>query len=246
MTNLIFLIFLAILPGVTIAAFLYKRDIYEKEPPGQLIKAFILGALSVVFAAAIELMLGKGSLLVEAFIYISFTEEFFKFLILVIVFYPKPQFNEPYDGIVYAGFISLGFATLENLFYVIDKGFAVAIVRMFLSVPAHAIFGVVMGFFVGGAKFFRGKRLTFLGLGLFAAVFLHGFYDYFLMAGIPLLVTFSLALVVIGIILSLKAIRLREKESPFLPHPAPAVASTVVPPANPTGPGGDAGGSPHP
>ena len=188
-------------------------------------------------------MLGKSSLLVEAFIYIAFTEELFKFLILVIVFYPKPQFNEPYDGIVYAGFISLGFATLENLFYVIDKGFAVAIVRMFLSVPAHAIFVVVMGFFVGGAKFFRGKKVTFLGLGLLGAVFLHGFYDYFLMAGIPLLVTFSLALVIIGIILSLKAIRFREMESPFKPQPAPAVpagTSSAVPPA---GPGGDAGGS---
>jgi RsiW-degrading membrane proteinase PrsW (M82 family) len=243
-TNLIFLIFLAILPGVAIAAFLYKRDIYEKEPPGQLIKAFFLGGLSVVLAAAIELALGKGSPLVEAFIYISFTEEFFKFLILVIVFYPKPQFNEPYDGIVYAGFISLGFATLENLFYVVDKGFAVAVVRMFLSVPAHAIFGVVMGFFVGGAKFFRGKRVTFLGLGLLSAVFLHGLYDYFLMAGIPLLVTFSLAMVIIGVILSLKAIRFRELESPFKPgaHPLGSVAAaSAVPPAS-AAPGAAASG----
>lgn len=176
------------------------------------------------------MVLGKSSTFVEAFLYISLTEELFKYLILIAVFYPKPQFNEPYDGIVYAGFISLGFATLENLFYVVDKGLAVAIVRMFLSVPAHAIFGVVMGFFVGGAKFFPRKRRTFLGLGLLAAVFLHGLYDYFLMAGVPFLVLFSLLLVGIGIVVSLKAIRIRERQSPY--KPGPPQVEPQVPPQN--------------
>jgi RsiW-degrading membrane proteinase PrsW (M82 family) len=218
---LLVLIALAVVPGVAIAFFLYKKDIYEKEPPRELIKAFLLGSLCVVLAAFIEMVLGKSSTFVEAFLYIALTEELCKYLILIIAFYPKPQFNEPFDGIVYAGFISLGFATLENLFYVVDKGIAVAIVRMFLSVPAHAIFGVVMGFFVGGAKFFRGKRRTFLSLGLLAAVFLHGLYDYFLMAGIPWLVLFSLLLVGIGVIVSLKAIRIRESQSPFMPGAKP-------------------------
>jgi RsiW-degrading membrane proteinase PrsW (M82 family) len=212
-------IVLALFPGLAIAAFIYKKDIYEKEPPGQLIKAFLLGSLSVLVAASIEMSLGKGSPFVEAFLYISLTEELCKYIILIVFFFRKPLFNEPYDGIVYAGFISLGFATLENLFYVLDKGVAVAIVRMFLSVPAHAIFGVVMGFFVGGARFFRGKKFTFLGLGLLSAVFLHGLYDYFLMAGIPFLVLFSLLLVGIGIAVSLKAIRIREQQSPFKPVP---------------------------
>ena len=210
-------IILALLPGLAIAAFLYKKDIYEKEPPGQLIKAFLLGSLSVVAAASIEMVLGQNSSFVEAFFYVSLTEELCKYLILIVFFFRKPLFNEPYDGIVYAGFISLGFATLENIFYILDKGLAVALVRMFLSVPAHAIFGVVMGFFVGGAKFFRRKKFTFLGLGLLSAVFLHGLYDYFLMAGIPFLVLFSLLLVGIGIALSLKAIRIREEQSPFKP-----------------------------
>jgi RsiW-degrading membrane proteinase PrsW (M82 family) len=216
------LVILALLPGLSIALFIYKKDIYEKEPPGQLLKAFFLGSLSVIIAAIIEMALGKSSSFVEAFFYISLTEELCKYLILIVFFYRKPLFNEPYDGIVYAGFISLGFATLENLFYVLEKGVAVALIRMFLSVPAHAIFGVVMGFFVGGAKFFRGKRGTFLGLGLLSAVFLHGLYDYFLMAGIPLLVLFSLLLVGIGIAVSFKAIRIREQQSPFKPVPQDA------------------------
>ncbi len=247
MTNLLFLIFLAILPGAALAYFLYKKDIYEKEPPGQLLKAFLLGSATVLPAAAIELTLGRTSVLVEAFIFIALTEELAKYLILMFVFYPTPQFNEPYDGIVYSGFISLGFATLENLFYVIDKGFAVALVRMFLSVPAHAIFGVVMGFFVGGAKFFKGRRTTFLALGLLAAVFLHGMYDYFLMEGAAFLVIFSLLMVVVGVIVSLKAIRIRERQSPFaakVRSNAPEAPADAVAPTGRPGAGVD--GSPQP
>lgn len=219
---MLILIILALLPGLTIAFFLYKKDIYEKEPSGQLVKAFLLGSLSVPVAAVIEISLGRSTVFVEAFIFIALTEELCKFLILIRFFYRKPLFNEPYDGIVYAGFISLGFATLENLFYVLDKGLAVAIVRMFLAVPAHAIFGVVMGYFVGGAKFFRKSKTAYLVMGLLAAVILHGLYDYFLMAGISFLILFSLVLVVIGIVVSLKAIRIREKQSPFNPANRPA------------------------
>jgi RsiW-degrading membrane proteinase PrsW (M82 family) len=216
-TKLLLLVFLAVFPGLAIAFFLYRRDVYEKEPPGQLAKAFLLGSLSVIPAAIIEMVLGRSSTIVEAFLYIALTEELCKYLILLAFFFPLPQFNEPYDGIIYSGFISLGFATLENLFYVVEKGLAVGIVRMFLSVPAHAVFGVVMGFFVGGARFFRGRKLTFLGLGLLGASFLHGLYDYFLMVGVPFLVPFSLLLVGVGIVVSIKAIRLRERQSPFAP-----------------------------
>lgn len=210
---------------MAIAAFLYKKDIYEKEPPGQLIKAFLLGSLTVPVAALIEIALGRSTVFVEAFLIIALTEELCKFLVLMRFFYRRPQFNEPYDGIVYAGFISLGFATLENLFYVLDKGLAVAIVRMFLSVPAHAIFGVVMGYYVGAAKFSAKKRSALSVMGLVSAVVLHGLYDYFLMAGMPVLVLFSLALVAIGVVLSLKAIRIRRRQSPFAGVNPPAEES---------------------
>ncbi len=216
MTYLI-LIALALAPGLALAAFLYSRDIYEKEPSRKLIKAFLLGSVSVFVAAGIEMLLGDSSPLVEAFLYVGLTEELCKYFLLMVFFYPEPVFNEPFDGIVYAGFISLGFATLENLYYVLDKGLAVAIVRMFLAVPAHAIFGIVMGFFAGGAKFYLKRKTGLLAMALLAPALLHGLYDFFLMINVPVLVVFSLALVVVGIILSLRAIRIRLKESPFRP-----------------------------
>lgn len=211
------LLALAVAPGLALAFYLYSRDIYEKEPSRKLIKAFLLGSLSVLVAAGIEMLLGNSTPLVEAFLYVGLTEELCKFFVLMVFIYPEPLINEPFDGIIYAGFISLGFATLENVYYVLDKGLAVGIARMFLAVPAHAIFGIIMGFFVGGAKFYEKKRAGFIALALLVPAFLHGFYDFFLMVNIPGLVIFSVGMVVVGAILSLKAIRIRQKESPFKP-----------------------------
>ncbi|MGB9006037.1 MAG: PrsW family glutamic-type intramembrane protease [Candidatus Aminicenantales bacterium] len=211
------LLALAVAPGLALALYLYYRDIYEKEPSRKLIKAFLLGSLSVLVAAGIEMLLGKAGPLLEAFLYVGLTEELCKYFLFMAFFYPEPVINEPFDGIVYAGFISLGFATLENVYYVLDKGLAVGIVRMFVAVPAHAIFGITMGFFAGGAKFFARRKAGMLALALVVPVLLHGAYDFFLIVNIPILVLFSIALVALGIVFSLKAIRIRVKESPFKP-----------------------------
>lgn len=215
--NVLILLALAVAPGLALAAFLHSRDIYDKEPSRKLLKAFLLGSAAVFVAAGIEMLLGDSNPAVEAFLYVGLTEELCKFFVLMVFFYPEPVFDEPFDGIVYAGFISLGFATLENIYYVLDKGLAVAIVRMFLSVPAHAIFGIVMGFFAGGAKFYEKKKAGLLALALLAPALLHGLYDFFLMVNIPGLIVFSLGLVAAGVLLSLRAIRIRQSESPYRP-----------------------------
>ena len=233
--SFLLLLALAVAPGLALAAFLYSKDVYEKEPSKKLLKAFLLGSASVFIAAGIEMLLGDSNPFVEAFLYVGLTEELCKYFVLMVFFYPEPVFDEPLDGIVYAGFISLGLATLENIYYVLDKGLAVAIVRMFLSVPAHAIFGIVMGFFAGGAKFYPKRKTGLLALALLAPALLHGLYDFFLMVNVPGLVFFSMALVVVGVLLSLRAIRIRQKESPYRPGGAAwkVINQDKLPPAAP-------------
>jgi RsiW-degrading membrane proteinase PrsW (M82 family) len=86
-----------------------------------------------------------------------------------------------YDGIVYAVFISLGFATVENLAYVLSAGFNTAIMRSVTAVPAHALFGVTMGYYLGIAKFAWPKfRNKYIRLGFATPVILHGIYDFIL------------------------------------------------------------------
>ena len=111
----------------------------------------------------------------------------FKFLALYILIWANKNFNEKFDGIVYAVFISLGFALVENVIYVILGGFEVGLVRALTAVPAHALFGIVMGYYFGLARFLEGQQTVYMVRALMWPIILHGFYDYSLMSQIPIL-----------------------------------------------------------
>jgi protease PrsW len=112
--------------------------------------------------------------------------------------------------------VSMGFATIENILYVAQGGIGVAILRIFTAVPAHATFGVLMGYFVGLAKFKGMQTGPYLLLGLITAILFHGAYDFGLFTGNGYFIIFgALASLVVGIILSLKAIRIHQEGSPF-------------------------------
>jgi RsiW-degrading membrane proteinase PrsW (M82 family) len=217
------LLALAIAPGIAIALYVYFRDKYEKEPLSLLLKTFAAGVLVVVPTALTEQFLfGTFSMddsiaaaAVRNFLFIGLTEEFWKFAGLYIVAFIRPDFNEPFDGIMYAVMVSMGFATAENILYVMNGGLHVAVARMFTAVPAHASFAVLMGYFVGLAKF-RHRHAPFLGLGLALAVLFHGGYDFFLSLDNILLIAFGAATsLVTAIALSFRAMRILNEHSPF-------------------------------
>ena len=131
------------------------------------------------------------------------------------VAYPKKDFNEPFDGIVYSVMISMGFATTENILYVMKGGLEVALLRMITSVPAHASFAVLMGYFVGLSKFRGNQRLLRL-YGLASATGFHGAYNFCLMQqSYPLITVGALVSLAVSGYLSLKAMKSSEKISPF-------------------------------
>jgi RsiW-degrading membrane proteinase PrsW (M82 family)/ribosomal protein S18 acetylase RimI-like enzyme len=177
------LLALAIAPGLAICLFIFHRDAYNREPKLNLIFSFFLGAVSIVPAVYIERYFYDPSdasiagVAVKAFIVVALTEELCKFAALRLYAYPRRSFDEPLDGIVYGVMVSMGFATVENVLYVQQGGMSTAILRMFLSVPAHATFGVLMGYFVGKAKFDANRSVYLTLAGLFWAVFFHGTYD---------------------------------------------------------------------
>jgi RsiW-degrading membrane proteinase PrsW (M82 family) len=111
--------------------------------------------------------------------------------------------------------VSMGFACTENIMYVIDGGYQVAVLRAFTAVPAHATFGVLMGFYMGKAKF-SNNRLVLNLTGLLLATLFHGAYDFFLfinfIPGISIGAFISLA---IGIVLAKKAIKAHQDNSNF-------------------------------
>ncbi len=182
---------IALAPGIAICLFIFYRDGYNREPKLNLFVSFFLGCFAILPAIWFEKTFTytiDGSLTgVAIFSYavVGFSEEASKFLGLRFYSYPKKSFDEPLDGIVYSVMVSMGFATLENIMYVMNyaqvgRGFEVGIQRMFLSVPAHGSFAVVMGYFVGKAKFNSGNSLLLMLTGLLIAIFFHGTYDFFL------------------------------------------------------------------
>lgn len=125
------------------------------------------------------------------------------------------EFNEPFDGIVYAVMVSMGFAALENILYTFQYGFGVGVTRVFTAVPAHATFGIIMGYFMGKAKF-SNNRIKFNLLGLLFAILFHGSYDFFLFINfIPGIYIGALISLLIGVIFSKKAITRHQNSSSF-------------------------------
>ncbi len=188
------LLAVALAPVIAILIYFYVRDRYEKEPKSMLLKAFLVGMATTILAVVIEKStakywpypqeVGMFSLFLFTLLGIALIEEGVKFLPLITLFYPHGEMNEIYDGIIYGVFISLGFAAVENVFYVFSKGYAVGLYRAFMAVPGHAVYGAIMGFFVGLAKFSdEGKTLLILK-GLFYAILAHALYDFFLFANL--------------------------------------------------------------
>lgn len=173
----------AVAPGIALLSYIYLRDRYEAEPVHLVARLFLFGMLSVfpvmVLQRGITLWLGTGPF-VHSFITAALIEELAKWFILAFVMYRHAEFDEPYDGIVYAVAASLGFATMENLLFAFSEPMAWTnlLVRALLPVSGHALFGIVMGYYLGRAKFASRERGTFLLYSILFPVFYHGLYDF--------------------------------------------------------------------
>lgn len=217
---------LAILPAAFLLVYIYRKDKHEKEPFGLLASLFVLGALTTISAMVIEVAFGSlvGIILppesipykfIENFFIVAATEEVGKYVVLRLRTWKSPEFNYTFDAVVYAVVVSLGFATLENILYLLNGSLETAIARAVLSVPGHAIDGVFMGFFYGVAKHAQrmgdNKRCsTNLWLALIAPIIIHGLYDFFI--DVELLVVF-LAFEVVITVIAVKYINRLSKDS---------------------------------
>lgn len=224
------LIFISLAPVLAIALFIYYKDKYEKEPLKILLLAFGLGVVSVFPIIVIEDFLSKDAAsryiskytnaAWDAFIVAGFTEELFKFMAFMIVIWWNKNFNEKFDGIIYAVMISLGFAAFENLLYVSRGGVEVGILRAFTAVPLHAVCGISMGFFLGLAKFEKSLyRLFLIFAALFVAIVIHGLYDFIIMAQDELLLLAFIPYIVFIVYIAFRKMKSHSNSSQFKNDP---------------------------
>ncbi|MFC4808463.1 glutamic-type intramembrane protease PrsW [Paenibacillus sp. GCM10023250] len=180
----------AVAPGIALLTYFYLKDRYEAEPIHMVIRVFLMGVLIVlpimVIQRGLQLGLGSGPV-VFSFAVSAGVEELMKWFVLYHIIYNHTEFDEPYDGIVYAVAISLGFATVENVLYAVFQPMTVGslLIRALLPVSGHALFGVTMGYYLGKAKFANASqlKLRFLILAACLPLLEHGLYDYIMGSG---------------------------------------------------------------
>jgi RsiW-degrading membrane proteinase PrsW (M82 family) len=234
------------LPGVIWLAIIYRTDWYEPEPKRLVVGTYFLGVLAIVpalggerlaaviypFLAYIDRAVTTGAsaawpTAVGCFLVIGPCEELAKFLAVRLFVYRNREFNEPLDGIIYAAAAALGFASLENVFYVIDwhtghVQWSQLGVRSLLALPGHVIFATTWGYALGRQKF--NPRFA-VWPWVVASALLHGLYDFLLLfrPTQPLILLYMSLMVPVIV----RQIRLLRAESPFAPgaaQPQPAAA----------------------
>jgi len=186
------LILATILPSILIILFFVYSDKF-KEPRGEIIKVFIYGIIITIPAYFLNTYISDffyvntrvSENLISSFLTAAPVEEGLKLSVLYYLVYKMKDFNEPMDGIVYGVTVSLGFATLENFYYVYlladyfeTTSMSLAVLRSFSAVPAHAVFGIFMGYFFMKYAFIKkGDNLFFAFIIPFV---LHGCYNLFI------------------------------------------------------------------
>ncbi|MBR1812236.1 MAG: PrsW family intramembrane metalloprotease [Lachnospiraceae bacterium] len=183
----------AVLPAAFLLRYIYRLDRAEPEPVSILWGCILSGVFAVVASVVLEMV---GQVILDAVV--ESTEPFYLILLTFLVVgaveegtklyflkrrtWDDPNFNYRFDGIVYAAFVSLGFAAVENIQYVFSYGLSVAFTRAIFSIPGHFAFSVLMGIHYGRAKQCEyrmdegGKTLNMV-LAFVVPTLFHGFYD---------------------------------------------------------------------
>lgn len=193
--SVIFLIAAALLPPLILIWIVDRMDKLEREPRSLLWGLFLRGMLAMFPILVLEVVADQfidffswrplAYLFLAYFVVPGFVEEGIKYRVLLRRTWRDPNFNYRFDGVVYAVFVSLGFAAVENVMYVLTSGFSTAIARAVFSIPGHAMFGVVMGAGIGRAKWLfdhhqREQAASARSRAWVLAAILHGLYDFLL------------------------------------------------------------------
>ncbi|XJZ28057.1 glutamic-type intramembrane protease PrsW [Bacillota bacterium Lsc_1132] len=171
-------------PGMALLSYFYLKDKYEPEPVLLVVRTFLFGALLMLPVAFIEYVLDieniGGSELSSSFLSTGMLEESFKWIVLFYSAYRHVEFDEPFDGIVYGTSVSLGFATAENILYLLSNGVEYALNRALFPVSSHALFGVIMGYYLSRAKFASTSKWGWMILSISIPAIMHGIFNYIL------------------------------------------------------------------
>jgi len=185
---------MAVFPAVILVYYYYRQDKNKSIHKGLIINIFFLGICCSLTVTMLSGLVRQANAIFqwspfftyffEAFIVAGLCEEYIKLLIIRHYAYYKSSFNGVIDGIIYTIVVSMGFACMENIIYVMSGSWHNAIARGFTAVPLHAVCSGMMGYYIGRAKFAKTKEeeKSLIYKGLWQAVAIHGLYNFMLMS----------------------------------------------------------------
>ncbi len=226
-------------PGALLLTYFYLRDRFEREPLRHVAAAYVLGASAEFGARALSRLVegllsaewlqlgGEPARLFDAFVLSASVEEATQWLILGAIIYRWREFDEPLDGLVYGVALALGFATVENLYYLNRLGLGVAWQRALFAVPAHALFGGTMGHYAARAKFGPARRrVVYAALALAVPTVFHGLYDYALLHHLDWRLWVVVSVLLLGFwVFVLRRVHRAQRASPYRPMTIPPPSS---------------------
>ena len=225
------IIFIAVLPAIILMVLIFRQDKIESEPPGLLLKIFLLGGLSTVLAGWLERLLimllevfhpnqySPVYAFIEYFCIVAVVEEGCKYLVMHKNTWRHPAFNYRFDAVVYGAFSALGFAAAENILYVLNLGIGVAPIRAVTAVPLHCICGIFMGHYYGQEKAcerwgMKSRQFLFTVLALLVPILIHGYYDFAASASSGVMhATFTVFIIVLYIVTIMSVRRYSAEDS---------------------------------
>ncbi len=212
---------IALSPAIALVWFFYVRNAYTPARKTLITLLFLAGGGSALGALVLNHMVEKHTLLwanapelshrILFWLFgVGLNEEFAKMVPLLLLLYPRRDFTTPYQGLLGAATVALGFAALENLFYLERYGTVTLLTRSVLTVPAHAFFSIPMGVMMAYARHARWEPARYLWLlgGLAVSVAFHGGYDVWLSMGVGWLEWVAYGQVVLMGLLALRLMRL--------------------------------------
>jgi RsiW-degrading membrane proteinase PrsW (M82 family) len=191
---------LALLPVPLLIAVVLWVDRLEPEPRINLVFAFGWGAGIAALAALLintanleyvtmpALGASTGEYVAATFGAPVVEESLKGIVVIVLMRRSRAEFDGPTDGVIYAAMVGLGFAMIENVGYYINAivtpergGIALLgytfVLRGLVSPLLHPIFTSMTGLGVAYAASRRGGAPWAVGLGLLAAMVLHGTWN---------------------------------------------------------------------
>jgi RsiW-degrading membrane proteinase PrsW (M82 family) len=181
-----------ILPVLFWACYHYYKDRHLPEPVSHLLLAFVLGVGSYYIGMMMYWALGLVNLRYDAYLLaetnlpgffayailaIGLIEELAKMIPFILIVIHFKEFDEPIDGIIYASFIALGFAAVENTQYLQFVTTAEAWARGFAGPVVHIVFASIWGYYIGRAYLCRRNLIRTIIAALAFTAILHGLYD---------------------------------------------------------------------